>query len=120
LNNDGGSIPDAQRGQESRRSSAVGRRQQVNAIVVKLRRTAASCGSVTVESTTGNTSVSTRFSRQRPRRPGLNPVRWPPGRSVVVKGSDGKTKEQKVTVAGTPMNVNWIDDRLGLRRSRLA
>ena len=79
-------------------------------IVVKLPRdNPLSCGCVTVKSDDGKTTVSTQLfgGNGRGGQGDLNPrfVLAPGAYTVTVKGSDGKSKEQKVTVANTPMQV---------------
>ena len=79
-------------------------------IVVKLPKdNPLSCGCVTVKSDDGKTTVSTQLfgGNGRGGQGDLNPrfVLAPGAYTVTVKGSDGKSKEQKVTVANTPMQV---------------
>ena len=79
-------------------------------IVVKLPKdNPLSCGCITVKSDDGKTTVSTQLfgGNGRGGQGDLNPrfVLAPGAYTVTVKGSDGKSKEQKVTVANTPMQV---------------
>ncbi len=68
-----------------------------------------SCGTVTAKSDDGKTTITTQLfgGNGRGGQGDLNPrfVLAPGGYTFTVKGSDGKSKEQKVTVAGTPMQV---------------
>lgn len=79
-------------------------------IVVKLPKdNPLTCGSVTVKSDDGKTSVTTQLfgGNGRGGQGDLNPrfVLAPGAYTVIVKGSDGKSKEQKVTVANSPMQL---------------
>jgi len=79
-------------------------------IVVKLPKdNPLTCGTVTVKSDDGKTTVTTQLfgGNGRGGQGDLNPrfVLAPGGYTVSVKGSDGKIKEQKLTVANTPMQL---------------
>ncbi len=79
-------------------------------IVVKLPKdNPLSCGCVTVKSDDGKTVVSTQLfgGNGRGGQGDLSPrfVLAPGPYTVTVKGSDGKSKEQKVTVTNSPMHV---------------
>ncbi len=79
-------------------------------IVVKLPKdNPLTCGTVTVKSDDGKTTVTTQLfgGNGRGGQGDLNPrfVLAPGAYTVSVKGADGKMKEQKVTVANTPMSV---------------